>query len=388
METFFSALLYLLVFVSSFSIFLFDEKYIRPNYRKLLHFLTISLAIFIPSFFAGIRGLNVGSDTSGYGFSIFQRCLLTPDGGFPVLYNELYSNETPIEFGYLLLVFFISRFSSHIFWDFFIVSYLSFLFFYLAFKRFSKIIPINIPLAMILLFFFFYNESLNLMRQTLAAGIAFFSFSFLFRKRFFYFFLFFIVSLSFHRMAIITIIYPLFFLILRLFKKKRWKEEILYILIVFLSVFILLTLKQIVHLLIDLNLISSHYYGYVESGGASLYFKGLLLRIPLLIVFIENYRKVFTKSEISKTFFAVFLTEMVLINSYSFSPWAYRIYSYLTYSKIFLLSQHSLFITKTKSKQLTFNLNNSFPLLYSFIWWVYYSAILNANNTFPFSINL
>lgn len=377
-----SIFLYLFIFFISSSLLELARRVKKDSPQNaILAQSLVFVSMLIPSILSGLRDLSVGSDTSGYGISVFDYCCSLPSFSF---WRSLGSTTKPdIELGYYLFNYIISRFTSNYFWPFFILSFITILFFYLSIKALTA--SQYLPIGMLLFYFFYYNESLNLMRQTLAASIVLFGFTYLLKTKYLKFIFAVLLACTFHTMALMCLSFFFFFL---LFKHdcSSLKNTIKFLGVVVFGILVLFLIRPTVLFLVNAGLMSSHYAGYVESGYVSLYTNGLILRLPILILCLAFRKELFTNSPKNRTLFALFLFEMVIINSIYLSPWAYRLYAYFGYTKLFLL----LGIISLKGYvKLPNNYKSAITfvvVVFSFSWWVYYTAINNSNSTLPYSI--
>lgn len=190
--------------------------YLAQRYysNKLLFILTSALAVLIPSFFSGMRDLDVGYDVMYYEFDAFQNSLYSKS------FYSLLTFEDGLEPGFLLINYFSSRLSDDIHLALGIISFFICLFIYLSCVRCRKQCPIWLLYTICLLYN--YASSNNLMRQTLAASICFYAFTYLrdYGLKWQYILLS-ILALSCHNTAIVPIIVFLVYYIIPKVPLKR-----------------------------------------------------------------------------------------------------------------------------------------------------------------------
>ena len=377
-----SIILYITIFLLSFLFFFIGERC-----RDKTKVISILIAISIPAFFAGARSTLVGSDTNGYGVFLFNSCL-TSKNGFLKLYETLFAGTDPIELGYVLIQYIVTRFTKNIFWGLFVVSFLTWLFFYLATKILSKKINISIPFTMFLFLIFFYNESLNLMRQSLAAGVMLYALSLFLTNKKIKAIVFAIVGVLFHRMSALMLVLWLIYYVVGLFKKNKKSLKRLYLFITIIGIGILLGIQPITAFLVNKGIASSHYLGYVESGYIAINYGGLLVRLPLACLLAKRYNKFIKGNHILEVFLVMFILELILINAVNLSPWAYRLYGYFLYTKIFLMSINTTNINKVSKNSIRISIYRLLLIGYALIWWFYYTVYLGVNETLPYMFNL
>lgn len=213
-------------FVIGFTL-LFTYK--ANNSKNKLYFKVYSiLAVLIPTIFAGMRALNVGTDIMVYAYQTFEK-----SSAYTSLNSFL--NVNSIEGGYAALAFICSHLCGnvHVF---------------LAFTAMLQIIPIyicavklrneyNMIWPMMIYLMIFYIVGFNVMRQSIAASWMLLAFLLLEEKRYVKMIFTCIVALLFHSTAILGI---LFLLLALVFDKIRNKKILMSICIFFFIIFVYL----------------------------------------------------------------------------------------------------------------------------------------------------
>lgn len=185
------------------------------------------LAVLLPSFIAGARDYTVGSDTSGYGISVFKIAL---NNSFESFYNSSNNYVKNVEPLYRIFVYVIAKVFGNLFWQFFLIEFIICLLVYIALRNLKN------KYAWIGYFIFltyFYSFTLNLMRQLIAITIVLYAFKYVKEKSFFKYVVAIIIAMMIQTMAVVGIcIYPLYYIctgtiqtkikfINRLFNKHR-----------------------------------------------------------------------------------------------------------------------------------------------------------------------
>ncbi|WP_455668104.1 EpsG family protein [Phocaeicola sp.] len=129
------------------------------------------MALFIPSFFSGCRDLEVGYDVLYYEYGIFQ------DAVYASSFMELFLFNISIEPAFLLINYIASFFTGNLHVALGTITFVTLLFAYLAMVRFMKEIPLWIFFLTFLLYY--YANSLNLIRQSVAVSITLYAFAIL-----------------------------------------------------------------------------------------------------------------------------------------------------------------------------------------------------------------
>lgn len=194
---------YLTCFFSSSFLFWFGQK-LRTGQSEIFRWFIYGIALLIPAILAGVRDLEIGIDTLFYGYPIFVDAVTAP-------YIDGMSSRWDgwIEPGFLCLNFLVSRVTDDYNIFSFILSFITILFVFVSVYKWKDKIPIW--LGMFVFYSFFFNESLNIMRQCLALAIVFCSAEHIFNKKFLRFAFWILLASLFHRSSFIFLLYyPLF----------------------------------------------------------------------------------------------------------------------------------------------------------------------------------
>lgn len=163
----------------------------------------VILAILIPSILAGARDISVGTDTFTYGVPFFTYALqrsfesyMATAGGDPL---------------WLILVYGLSRLTTDVFWELFLIEFVIMFFTYKALKQFD--LGKYTWIGFLVFHMMFYSFTLNLMRQFVSLSVLLYSFKYIREhkwKRYFLicFVLFFIQKTS----VIASFLYPIYHL--------------------------------------------------------------------------------------------------------------------------------------------------------------------------------
>ena len=271
-------MIYLFVFFSSASLIWLSEHAKESN--KFVRNLMIFMAIMIPSLLAGLRDESIGTDVRVYGISVFKACVNADK--FSDL--QFLSNWYGIETGYRLLNFIVSRVTEHIGLLLFVLQFLALalvinLFVY---KKDRLNSSFSIAFATLCFYLLFYNENLNLLRQSLAMAIIVFGCRFLYEDRKIMLVVIVVVAMQFHMTAIVgAIIYLLYYLIA--VNKNINFVKIGYILCIagiFLVPFFL-------RIFLTFNFYGGKYSGrYNLDNGISITMTQLIIRIPFILILL------------------------------------------------------------------------------------------------------
>jgi hypothetical protein len=176
-------------------------------------------ALFPCAIVAGLRDDSVGADILVYGDRYFYAALSSDN--FQSLIDQLGIAEP----GYLMFNYLVSRFFSSSGWFYFFLSFTQMFFVFLGVYHWRDKFPIWF--GMFVFYCFFFNSSMNLMRQTLALSIIFFATTFIFKKKPVLFYLLVCFATLFHYSAILG--FSLHWLYIFLTKYKSNKAKLLLI---------------------------------------------------------------------------------------------------------------------------------------------------------------
>ena len=160
----FSVVLYITTFGIATTLFYLSES---KNHWKCIIF--SGMAIFLLCFIAGFRDDNIGRDIQSYVKNYFEAFHNTHS------YSQALTlvQYTQLEPLYVLLLFITSRFTGDLWLILFSLQLLTICPVYLAVLKWNKELHISIGFAMAIYILVFYNNSFNIMRQSVAAALIF-----------------------------------------------------------------------------------------------------------------------------------------------------------------------------------------------------------------------
>ena len=165
---FISALIYVAVFSGTISLFAIAERgraYSSNIANYLCKNFVLALAILLPCFLAGFRANSVGVDVEVYVVPHMRAAVGC--SSFSEVYNVINGS---MEYLYVLLVFIVSRITENEGVLLFLLQLFTILPITLAVIKMKG--KISLPLAMAVYLFIYYNNSLNMMRQSVACGFV------------------------------------------------------------------------------------------------------------------------------------------------------------------------------------------------------------------------
>lgn len=350
------------------SAYLFYKASVSENVWITRTFLFLS--VFVVAFFAGIRDYKVGVDVLGYGLGTFQEASIHQS------YFD-YSLLTMLRFepGYLMLNFLASRLVADFHIMLFLLMFLQMLFMEIGLLYFRKEMPVFYGYIVFLLFYF--NTSLNTMRQMLALAIIFFAFRFVVERRLLPFLLWVAIASLFHISAWGGVcLYPLYVL----FAKKKTESGV-YIAVALLigGMFGLQQFIGVVLSLIGLPSKYSYYFSYATHG---IFVMKFLFSLPFLIAFFCLRKKIFSERN-PLDFFLFFSLCLFSINTQA-REWigmhAERGLLYFSFFHILALPRVLQVVDRKYYVDLTLLLSG-----YSLFYWYYYFICNGYEGTMPYT---
>lgn len=195
-------LIYFVVFFASIALLFFAYHIKGAGQLKKL----ISVAgLILPCVLAGLRADVVGTDVLWYVKRFFDYSLQVDS------LNELIllSQNTDSEIGYWIWTYIIAKITRDFHWFLFFTEFFIMIFVYKGIKLFEAEFKSVMPI----LFFFliFYNMSYNIVRQSMAMSIVFYSVCLLWKTGYKRSMLLILVALFFHRSAVIGLVMYAFY---------------------------------------------------------------------------------------------------------------------------------------------------------------------------------
>lgn len=378
-------MIYCVCFLLSSLLFYLSEK--QPKSRVSFSV----IALFIPCFLAGIRADTVGTDVSVYlepmvenvrnALNFRDYMLSSWQQGWVV------RGVADIEIGFSFLVYFIIKLFNSIYVLQFVVQLLTIWPIYFGLREKNEK---NLWLGMLVYFCMFYNNSLNIMRQSISIAFVFLAFQYLFNEKRKEFIIFLVVACLFHNSAVlgflIWFIYE--FIRMRIFKKRRTLKTANTRLVVLTCAGLAVLFAQ--------NLISSimamvglsDYVHYI-MGELTFLPNQLIIRLPILILCYFLRKRLYAKEGDQYLFYVCCVIYTIIFSQFaSVNSFAYRIAMVFSIFQIEFIPCIASVPSRIRlGSARTFKLNRLIMVLYLFVWWVYYSLIM-TDSTLPYVTRL
>lgn len=373
-------MIYLWVFLLSLLFFFISEKIstsAKGTYAAIYKKIFIFLGFLPPVWLGGMRSLTIGTDVRIYGISEFWFA-----ERFEHFTMQLFvRTESSIEWGYRLINFIVSRFTDEIGWLLGTICLIIIVCVYLSLAGYKKYCnpEISITFGIFVFYTLFYNESYNLLRQTIAASIVLLSTQFIWKRQWWFFVVTILIATSFHITAFFCLIlYPLYVFIV---VKGKWKVSYVLCLI---GGCVFFASPYIVNWTLRLDILPQKFMRYMIAGGIrEISINQLIIRIPFIILAFVLINKV-QRDELKNryAFFAVLLVlDLLLAELRSTNTTLYRLSIYFSYPKVFIYTELT-----SRIKILGSRINWSKILVAMFLMsiWIYQIVIQGNGQTYPY----
>ena len=369
---------YLFVFaISIFSTYLAQLCYNRNN--KFLFVLFSAVAILTPALLAGFRDSGVGTDTVIYVDDIWNQFKHIKDWDQFYKYYKNGSFED-VEFTYLCLNFIASRFGKDIGLIYFISNFVVILFVYIT--AFNNRTRISMWLLMFVFLFGFYNQSLNLVRQSIALAFGMYFFKYVENRNWIKLIIAFVIIKYTHNTGIFYLgLVGAYYISV---SKLKLKIPILIITLV-CSIFIFMYFDLIIGFLVLTGLLPLKFLFYLSGETVdytSLFIFHFIISMILLTIYVYNSKS--DKKEELLSYAFLNLLGSILILTSLVSIWSFRVAFYFLFLSECLFLPRAFYIMKEKYK-LEYLLMLVVTIFLIVTVWYKVIIVNNDNDTYPYN---
>lgn len=367
---------YALCFIIS-TVFAFLANAAFKKNLKKIGFLLLILVILIPSIVAGLRALDVGIDINVYVTPTIYKLETMSLSDYFFTYD--------LEIGYKVLIYISHLISPDVNFSLFTTELLVMIFIGLfAYKYRDKA---NIGLTMLIFFLSFYCYTYTFMRQSIAVAIILYSTLIFQEKKYFKTFLLFLLALSFHNTAILSVFIYIFIFLFKAKINSKSKMLLTFSLIAILIMSVLL-FQQIIYLSTNiLGILPDKFFDYSQSlfsDSSNIHWFAIIYEV-FWIVFALIYKK-FAKKEsnvldanviilLFLISFASILLSHKIIN-------LDRIRFYFFYPALFNLVPNIKYAFKNEYHAR--KIITSFVIIFMVIYWCFMFPIINWSEEYPY----
>lgn len=269
------------------------------GHKGINWYVPVAVAIVLLALLAAFRSSTIGVDVSTYVIAVFNRVSASPS----IIDVLTYSS---VEQGYEALAYLSSLILDDVHVFHFATEAIILLLVIAAFSSYKK--TASLTVAFIAFLFLYFATTLNIVRQSIAIAIVFYSSKYMFSKEYLKYVLGIVVAFFFHRSAIVA----LMLLFIHVFLSKSEASKFRTILVVLASVFVIGFMNTVISFGVELNLFPQQYSGYIGSEGNSSIASQILARLPLIGLGTILYSQMNNYNEMSKTLFCFLIIDCIL----------------------------------------------------------------------------
>lgn len=246
-------------YIITFTISLFFAFLAIRHYKRnlsLISIIFISISIIVPALLAAGRTEEIGTDVNNYVVPIWNLVHTVDSSLLSTIFAIGY-----IEPGYIVINWLVAQFSDDIFWLLLIIQLVILIPIYIgAFKLKKKLSPLWI---LFLYYCVIYNETLNLVRQSIALSFCFLALSFLFDNKDKFFIIISVFAFFFHNSAILMFL--IYLLYLFCIKGYVSKYRILTYGIIGFGIFCVFSFSILINIFVQYGLLTVKYLAFAEG---------------------------------------------------------------------------------------------------------------------------
>jgi hypothetical protein len=372
-------MIYFIVFTISIFITYLAEYSIRRKSRFSFYLFSI-IAIVIPSTLAGVRDTGIGTDTTVYVDIVFDRIIRV--NSLEELYY-VYSSKSltgvHIEFIYLLLNYLVSLFGDNVNWVYFFANLITCTFFYMAAYDNRK--KASMWLVMTFFFFLFYNQSYNLVRQSLALSMTIYAFKYIEAKKWIKIVIWSIIILNTHATGLGFILLFAIHYICNL-KSKGIRVFLTTIFFVgMISIYFLFS--ELLLFLISMGVIQDKFLAYFPLKGDSAISASIIIMYLLFVVLLLVVKLWIIKNDKNLWYYIYNkIIGILLFNLSVISTYLFRFSLYINVMDCIIIPRTLHLLSPKKNKTVILHVLTILLLISVWLWQI---IINNDNETYPYT---
>lgn len=363
----------MMIYIIEFIIILILASRIKDQSCKKNIFLLI-LIIFISSLIGGARDFSIGTDVEVYGKRWFEIAINCSN------FKTFASIIGSVDYGYLLLNYFVSRFTDNVNAFLFILQLICNSLVFLTFYKYRE--KCDFWRSSLIYLCAFYCMSFNIMRQACALSIMLFCLKYLDNGSILKYILGVLLAMSFHNTAILSGI-----LILLIYSISKIKNRFQFFIVLFLIMITSLSIffiKDFIELGYRLGIFNYRIYDYIirfSKENISVSVVELIIKIFIFLVCIIQSKIINNRASINKFLFISVILEFILFQSKILISYSDRFSYYFGYLNMVYIPQSFKSLASNKKNAFIFNL--IFILIF-FSYWYYKYIICGHCEVFPY----
>ena len=375
-------MIYIVAFLSSLLFlklsFLTDKK--NKELSKLLQI----MGILIPCLLASLRDYTIGTDVNVYVQPLFEAS--KGHSSFITFYQAITNVKDIL---YLLVTYVCSHISNDIGLLFFVNELLVITPIYIALKKRFKSNSSCVLIGMSLFYLFFYNQSYNLARQSIAISFIILGLAYLDENKIKKFLVSFLVACLFHNTAKIFVFIFILYKILSSNKINKRLKLVLELVILSGCCALIFFLPQAINVLQKLNILSKNevnvYISNFQKDSIDInYIHSIIYLFVLFIVLIYKKRIKSNETKYDYYIFSSFLSFIILQvgNTIDFAE---RIGYYVFYPILITIVPYVIWREDSKRK-ITKNdfIITSIVIITFIVYWYVEFCVLKHSATYPY----
>lgn len=363
-----------MIYVGTFTMSGLFAYYAGKSKKKNRSFLLSLVAILIPSLLAGLRSTSIGTDVEYYVINNFETAIVS--SSFLKYLKVVYAKE-PL---YLLMVYAVAKTVGNIQWLLFFFGMITIGGIYFGAWKLRQYC--SVPVVMLIYYFLYYNDSLNLVRQHMAMAILFAGIYLLFSGNYKKYCIYIVIASAVHVIAATGIIFIVvhWFVCRRKIEKKKRVVQLRTILMIVLSIIAVFGIKLIVTAFVNIGLLDPRYFLYFQSkAGSSHNTDTLIYVIELISLFL--YNRFFEKKIFEFDYLKLnAIMNIIFLQLARFMSYGHRISLYFGIINIFLIGQLPKQIKKANNRFLI----SCGMFIFFFLYWMFIYCISEVSMTYPY----
>lgn len=370
---------YIIIFILSIGLISLGIRMEKYPVGKLLQL----LGLLLPCLMAGLRSVDVGTDTKGYIYNLYRLSIKAHT--FSDFLKTAYNWYLQSDVLYLAITYIFGKNLYGFKLLLFVYECLIIFPIYIALKKTCKNRK-NIIIGLLSFYLLLYNVSFNMLRQCISIAFIILAFSYYIEdgnKHKLLPYVFLLVAYGFHSTSIIVL---LIFILYKMYTNIKISNKFKF----FISYFIVLSVvlfvfayKQILLLIGNLGIYRLALFYIDNHSSNDLSFYQVFINILILFMIIVNKKNI-KNSNISYKFLLILALTNLLVSSVLgyHIQYSQRIMLYLQYILVFLYIPR--FTSKTKNSVYTYTI---YIALLMISWYLYF-AYMNVNETVPYVLGI
>ena len=331
-------------------------------------------AILIASLIGGLRDFTIGTDVNVYGKRWFEVASKA------VSFNSYIGNFNTTEYGYLLLNYIVSRFTSDVNIFLFILQLICNTLVFSTLYHYRDKCPLWASILMYLCTF--YCMSFNILRQACALSIIFACTIFLEKKEIIKYILGTAIALFFHSSALLAgvMILGIYFI-----SKTKPKKQFIIIFIAMCTLGIGLSyIKEVIAFGYNIGIVNERIYNYIfifVKDNLEFPLVEFLFKTLFLFVCLISLKKTNKDFKYNNFLFICILFDLILSQTKMFISYSERFSFYLGYISMIYIPQSFNALSKNRNNKFIINMLFTSVML---TYWVYNYVIEGHCEVYPY----